>query len=76
MVMPISIGGIWLDPLLIGAPFIYIYIDFPRINNIRFWILPLLFSRALVERRARTVWIYPTIVSYSYEIFAILLKIF
>lgn len=60
--MPIIIGGFgnWLVPLILGAP----DIAFPRINNIRFWILPpslsLLLIRSLVENGAGTGWtVYP-----------------
>ena len=66
MVMPIIIGGFgnWLVPLILGAP----DIAFPRINNIRFWILPpsllLLIRRSLVENGAGTGWtVYPPLSS-------------
>lgn len=38
LVMPILIGGFgnWLVPLMITAP----DIAFPRLNNLRFWLLP------------------------------------
>ena len=38
IVIPILIGGFgnWLIPLIIGAP----DIAFPRLNNLRFWLLP------------------------------------
>ena len=62
IVMPIIIGGFgnWLVPLILGAP----DIAFPRINNIRFWILPpsltLLLTRGIVERGVGTGWtVYP-----------------
>lgn len=62
IVMPILIGGFgnWLVPLMLGAP----DIAFPRLNNIRFWILiPALFlllTRSLVESGAGTGWtVYP-----------------
>jgi len=37
MVMPIIIGGFgnWLIPIMVGAQ----DMSFPRINNIRFWLL-------------------------------------
>ena len=64
--IPIMIGGFgnWLVPLIIGAP----DIAFPRINNIRFWLLPpsisLLLTRGLVERGAGTGWtVYPPLSS-------------
>ena len=62
LVIPVFIGGFgnWLLPLIIGAP----DIAFPRINNIRFWLLPasliLLVSSAAVEQGAGTGWtVYP-----------------
>ena len=62
MVIPILIGGFgnWLVPLMIGAP----DIAFPRINNIRFWLLPpallLLSLGGLVGSGAGTGWtVYP-----------------
>lgn len=60
--MPVLIGGFgnWLLPLILGAP----DISFPRLNNIRFWLLPpaliLLVSSAAVEKGAGTGWtVYP-----------------
>lgn len=60
--MPVFIGGFgnWLVPLILGAP----DIAFPRMNNIRFWLLPpalvLLVSSAAVERGVGTGWtVYP-----------------
>ena len=61
-VMPTIMGGFgnWLVPLMINAP----DIAFPRINNIRFWLLPpalvLLITSGLVERGVGTGWtVYP-----------------
>jgi cytochrome c oxidase subunit 1 len=61
-VMPFIIGGFGntLVPLIIGAP----DIAFPRLNNLRFWLLPpaltLLLVSALVEGGAGTGWtVYP-----------------
>lgn len=62
MVMPVIIGGFgnWLVPLMLGVP----DIGFPRLNNIRFWLLPpaltLLLLSSFVERGAGTGWtVYP-----------------
>ncbi len=62
LVMPVLIGGFgnWLLPLILGAP----DIAFPRLNNIRFWLIPpsliLLLSSAAVEKGAGTGWtVYP-----------------
>lgn len=62
LVMPVFIGGFgnWLLPLILGAP----DIAFPRLNNIRFWLLPpaltLLLSSGAVEKGAGTGWtVYP-----------------
>lgn len=62
IVIPIFIGGFgnWLLPLILGAP----DIAFPRINNLRFWLIPpsliLLVSSAAVEKGAGTGWtVYP-----------------
>lgn len=66
IVMPILIGGFgnWLVPIMLGAP----DIAFPRLNNLRFWILPpsltLLLARSMVERGAGTGWtVYPPLSS-------------
>lgn len=66
IVIPIIIGGFgnWLVPLILGAP----DIAFPRINNIRFWILPpsltLLLTSRMVEAGAGTGWtVYPPLSS-------------
>jgi len=66
IVIPILIGGFgnWLVPIILGAP----DIAFPRINNIRFWILPpslsLLLIRGLVETGTGTGWtVYPPLSS-------------
>ena len=62
IVIPILIGGFgnWLIPLILGAP----DIAFPRLNNLRFWLLVpallLLLTRSLVEAGAGTGWtVYP-----------------
>jgi cytochrome c oxidase subunit 1 len=62
MVIPVFIGGFgnWLVPLILGAP----DIAFPRLNNLRFWLMPpsliLLVSSAAVEKGAGTGWtVYP-----------------
>ena len=65
-VIPIIIGGFgnWLVPLILGAP----DIAFPRLNNIRFWLLPpaltLLLVSSIVENGAGTGWtVYPPLSS-------------
>ena len=62
IVIPIIIGGFgnWLVPLILGRP----DIAFPRINNIRFWLLPprltLLLVSGIVESGVGTGWtVYP-----------------
>lgn len=64
--MPILIGGFgnWLVPLILGAA----DMAFPRINNMRFWLLLpaliILLSSSLVERGAGTGWtVYPPLSS-------------
>lgn len=66
IVIPIIIGGFgnWLVPIIIGAP----DIAFPRINNIRFWLLPpsitLLLIGGMRESGAGTGWtVYPPLSS-------------
>ena len=62
IVIPIWIGGFgnWLVPLILGAP----DIAFPRINNLRFWLIPpsliLCVSSTAIEKGAGTGWtVYP-----------------
>lgn len=62
IVIPAIIGGFgnWLVPIMLGAP----DIAFPRINNIRYWLLPfsllLLLISSFVEGGAGTGWtVYP-----------------
>lgn len=56
MVIPVIIGGFgnWLVPLMLGVP----DIAFPRLNNMRFWLLPpallLLLISSIVESGAGT----------------------
>jgi len=59
-VMPFMIGGFGnlLLPVMIGAP----DMSFPRLNNMRFWLLPpaltMLLLSALIERGAGTGWTF------------------
>ena len=80
IVMPIIIGGFgnWLIPLIIGAP----DIAFPRINNIRFWLLPpsiilLLFGR-IINNGVGTGWtVYPPLsLNINHEGIALDISIF
>ena len=66
IVIPIIIGGFgnWLVPLILGR----VDIAFPRINNIRFWLLVpsfiLLALRSIVERGVGAGWtLYPPLSS-------------
>ena len=70
IVMPILIGcfGNWLVPLMLGSP----DIAFPRLNNLRFWLLPpalfLLLIRSIVESGAGTGWtVYPPLRSHLFH---------
>jgi len=61
-VMPTIIGGFgnWLVPIIINAP----DISFPRLNNLRFWLLPpaltLILTSGLIESGVGTGWtVYP-----------------
>lgn len=62
MVIPTMIGGFgnWMVPLILGAP----DIRFPRLNNLRFWLLPtamfLILDSAFVDIGSGTSWtVYP-----------------
>ena len=70
IVIPFLIGGFgnWLIPLILGSP----DIAFPRINNIRFWLLPsslfILLLRNLFYPRPGTGWtVYPPLSAYLYH---------
>ena len=78
-VMPTMMGGFgnWLVPLIVIAP----DIAFPRINNIRFWLLPpalsLLLASGLVERGVGTGWtVYPPLSTMGHPGAAVDLGIF
>lgn len=70
IVIPILIGcfGNWLVPLIIGSP----DMAFPRLNNIRYWLLVpalfLLLVGSIVESGAGTGWtVYPPLRSYIFH---------
>lgn len=78
-VIPTIIGGFgnWLVPLILNAP----DIAFPRINNIRFWLLPpaltLLLMSGMVERGVGTGWtVYPPLSTLGHPGRAVDLGIF
>ena len=78
-VIPTMMGGFgnWLVPLIINSP----DMAFPRINNIRFWLLPpallLILTSGLVERGAGTGWtVYPPLSVIGHSGGAVDLRIF
>merc|ERR1711915_614950 len=78
-VIPTVIGGFgnWLVPLIVNAP----DIAFPRINNMRFWLLPpalsLLLASGLVESGVGTGWtVYPPLSTMGHPGAAVDLGIF
>ena len=78
-VMPTIMGGFgnWLVPLIVIAP----DIAFPRINNMRFWLLPpalsLLLASGLVESGVGTGWtVYPPLSTMGHPGAAVDLGIF
>merc|ERR1711915_1175531 len=78
-VIPTVIGGFgnWLVPLIVNAP----DIAFPRINNMRFWLLPpalsLLLASGLVESGVGTGWtVYPPLSTIGHPGAAVDLGIF
>ena len=78
-VMPTMMGGFgnWLVPLMLNAP----DIAFPRINNMRFWLLPpalsMLLMSGLVERGVGTGWtVYPPLSTLGHPGRAVDLGIF
>jgi len=70
IVIPILIGcfGNWLVPLIIGSP----DMAFPRLNNMRYWLLVpalfLLLTGSLVDTGAGTGWtVYPPLSSFMFH---------
>lgn len=71
IVIPIIIGGFgnWLVPIILRTP----DIAFPRINNIRFWLLPpalsILILSSIIDSGAGTGWtVYPPLSSQLFHI--------